>query len=81
MPDAAQEHWLNLAARNRWPKGELRIRIRDAARTASNRQDAQVLRVGLKVDAATERAWRDAAARSGMRFEDWIMAALNAASG
>ena len=80
LPDATQDHWLNLASRNDWPKAELRIRIRDAARTASNPYDGQVLRLTLKVDGRTERAWREAAARSGLRLEDWVARVLDDAS-
>jgi len=79
MPDAAQDHWLGLAARNDWPKAELRIRIRDAARTASP-YDAQVVRLSLKVEGGAEHAWRQAAARSGLRLDAWVVEVLNAAS-
>lgn len=80
MPDATQDHWLNLASRNDWPKAELRIRIRDAARTATNPYDGQVLRLSLKVGTRAERAWREAASRSGLRLEDWVVKVLDAAA-
>jgi hypothetical protein len=80
MSDATQDHWLNLASRNDWPKTELRIRIRDAARTASNPYDGQVLRLSLKVGAQAERAWREAASRTGLRLEDWVVKVLDAAA-
>jgi len=80
MSDAAQDHWLNLAVRNDWPKAELRIRIRDAARTASSPQDGRLLKLSLKVEPGAERAWRAAAARSGLRLKDWVVEVLNAAA-
>lgn len=80
MPDAAQENWLNLAAKNRWSKGELKIRIRDAARAGPDADAGRVLRVGLKVEPAQERSWREAASRTGRRLEDWITGALDEAA-
>jgi hypothetical protein len=80
MPDAAQESWLNLATKNGWSKGELRLRIRDAARSSPDQQAGQMLRVGLKVEAAQERSWREAASRNGCRLEDWIVGALDGAA-
>jgi hypothetical protein len=80
MTDAAQDHWLNLAAKNGWPKSELRIRIRDAARTTSSLHDGHVLRLSLKVEAGRERAWRAAAARHGLRLEEWMVGVLDDAA-
>jgi hypothetical protein len=80
MTDETQDHWLNLAAKNGWPKSELRIRIRDAARTSSNPRDGHVLRLSLKVETGRERAWRDAASRAGLRLEDWMVRELDDAS-
>jgi hypothetical protein len=77
MADAEQEHWLSLAAKNSWPKGELRIRIRDAARTKAAPHTGNVLRLSLKVDASRERSWREAAGRTGLSLEDWIAHALD----
>jgi hypothetical protein len=80
MGDAAQDHWLNLAARNGWPKAELRLRIRDAARTSGALPDGHVLRFSLKLETSRERAWRDAAAAVGLRLEEWMVRVLDDAS-
>jgi hypothetical protein len=80
MPDTAQEHWLNLAEKNGWPKGELRIRIRDAARAGTGPHIGNVLRLSLKVETARERTWRAAAARAGCSLEDWVAQTLDGAA-
>jgi hypothetical protein len=86
MADAAQDQWLNLAAKNGWSKSELRIRIQDASRTTGsskttgNPGDGHLLRLNLRVETATERSWRDAAGRAGLRLEDWIVQGLEAAA-
>jgi hypothetical protein len=81
MAEATQEHWLNLAAKNGWSKSELRLRIRDAARTAgSARSHDHVLRLSLTVEKRRERSWREAAERAGCRLEEWIAEALDAAA-
>jgi hypothetical protein len=81
MTDSTQEHWLNLAAKNGWSKSELRIRLRDAARTAASPRDHQrVLRLNLPVARCREQEWREAAERAGCRLEDWIAGALDTAA-
>jgi hypothetical protein len=77
LGDEAQDRWLDLAAANRWSLHGLRNRLREE-QSVPDADSGRVLR--FQVDATCEQHWREAAARSGASFQDWIIRALDAAA-
>ena len=77
LGDEAQDRWLDLAAANRWSLHALRGHLREP-QSAADPDSRRVLR--FHVDATCEQHWREAAARSGASFQDWIIHALDAAA-
>ncbi len=77
--DEQQDHWLGLAARNRWSRNELRRELRKATAAAdAGHQQCAALRITCERE-NLER-WRQAAACSGVPFELWVPLALDLAA-
>jgi hypothetical protein len=78
LSDSEQDCWLDLALRNHWSKAELRRQVRAA------RPPPRAVRSGVALDLrltrAREHSWRDAARRSGLTLDDWIIATLDRAA-
>lgn len=78
LGDEDQDRWLDLAAANRWPKSELRIRVRHAMRRDDRPISHHTLR--LAVDLPREERWREAAATCRCDFEEWMVRSLDQAA-
>jgi hypothetical protein len=73
-----QDYWLDLAAKNRWSKSELRRRIRAAAARSMHGTPATAIR--LVLESPRERRWLEAAERSGCPLDHWIVQVLDEAA-
>jgi hypothetical protein len=78
LPDDAQDLWLELAARRRWSKRELRRRVRASLMAPARAGETTVVRI--TVESQRERRWREAAERAECGLERWIVEALDAAT-
>lgn len=83
LSEPEQDRWLELAARSRWSRTELRKRVR-ASRLAAAPKDGvartQALKLKVNVPPARKQLWQDAAATSGQDLLGWIVAKLDEAS-
>jgi hypothetical protein len=77
LDEEAQDRWLDLAAANGWSLHALRDHLRET-QSVPDPDSRRLLR--FQVDATCEQHWREAAARSGASFQDWITRALDAAA-
>jgi hypothetical protein len=81
LPEQAQDEWLDLAARNRWTRNELRAHLKDAkrARTQTLVQQTRVKQLRLNVEAGRVERWKVAAEAQSLDLTDWLVAAADAA--
>jgi hypothetical protein len=77
LPEADQEHWLDLAAANGWSRTELRKQLR-ARESGQAARATTVLRVS--VEPTRKQGWSAAAERAGCSLEEWIVRSLDAAA-
>lgn len=77
LPDELQDHWLDLAAANRWSKQELRRRVRQGTDLDTS---TGICQLRLSVDVEQQQRWREAASGCGCSFEDWVIRSLDAAA-
>jgi hypothetical protein len=78
LSNSEQDYWLDRAIQHHWSKAELRRRVRAMRRplvTAGDRSELSV-----HPAAASERSWREAARRSGLTLDAWIIATLDRAA-
>ena len=78
LPQAEQEHWLDLAGQHCWSKRELRRQIR-GSRTSSTPAAAR-RSVMLVLEPEREQLWDEAARRAAIDLEAWIVSSLDAAA-
>lgn len=78
LPEDRQDVWLDLAAKARWSKMELRRRVRAAATESMPGTTGTTLH--LLVEADRDERWRAAAERSRCALEVWITRSLDAAA-
>lgn len=78
LSDDAQDFWLDVAARERWSKAELRRRVRGTA--AEPTAGAQGAVVRLTLERQREHLWREAARRGDCALETWIVRVLDEAA-
>jgi hypothetical protein len=79
LPDDDQDFWLDLAAERRWPKSELRRRVRGASTEHADSSRATTLH--LVLEPQRDERWRRAAEHSDCALEDWVTSTLDAAAG
>ncbi|WP_425577387.1 LmbU family transcriptional regulator [Streptomyces enissocaesilis] len=88
LPVPEQDHWLDLAERERWSRNELRRRIREARRAtaaekpAVDTADAAGPSYLPRLPVALEELarWREAAEQTATDFHTWVVRTLNAAA-
>jgi hypothetical protein len=82
LPEDEQDKWLELAETHGWSRNQLRRQIReDGSRQgmAGSPDMPELSRMRVPVDHFAR--WREAADRAGIRFERWVIAALDDAAG
>lgn len=82
LTESEQDRWLELAENGGWSRNQLRRHVREGSqrRETAEASDMSALpRLRVSVDHFLR--WREAAERAGIRFEHWVVAALNAAAG
>nr|WP_241265776.1 LmbU family transcriptional regulator [Streptomyces boncukensis] len=80
LPVEQQEHWLDQAEQRGWTTKELRRAIR-RSRADGPREVARTEKTGrLAVPGSRLRWWHQAAARSGVELEQWVLATLDDAA-
>src|SRR3954452_18033627 len=79
LDDEHQDSWLARAARGRWSRNELRLRLRAAAACEASVPacEASVRTVRLNVEDAQALRWRDAAEHSDFPLETWVVHVLD----
>jgi hypothetical protein len=78
LSDDAQDFWLDVAARERWSKAELRRRIRGTAAEPTAGPQGAVVRLTLQRQ--REHLWREAARRGDCALETWMVRVLDEAA-
>lgn len=79
LPEEEQDTWLDRAAEHRWSRNELRRRLRQSRQAAPSTGPAVAL-PRLSVSAAQLDRWRAAAQVASSGFDQWVVAALDAAA-
>jgi hypothetical protein len=82
LPESEQEYWLDRAEAERWPKSELRRRIRQVINRSRDDNSASSPWVSFRVPATANQqlVWNDAAATANMPYDEWIVMVLDAAA-
>jgi hypothetical protein len=75
LPDRDQDFWLDVAVQNRWPRSELRRRVRTSRPGNAGAVSTRILRLVLDVE--REKHWRDAALAAGHGLEEWVVETMD----